>query len=94
MAGKTLKTIKSHREPPEKIVERLKKVIGSLKNNYAIYENDMARCLNELKDKYQIDSIEEAVAKIKELDMKLEKSEKELTKVTDKIATALRSYDE
>lgn len=78
---------------PEEMVNKLKRTISSLSTNLAIYDNDMKRELENLRTQYGINSIEEGIKRVEELDGILEVKNRELEEISQKISVAMRSYD-
>lgn len=91
MATKTPKR-KPTKVNPEELVNKLRKTIQGLKTNIAIYENDMQRAVQSLKDQYGIETIEEGIQMVESLDAELQEKEKDLDSIAAKIEVALRNY--
>ena len=86
MAGRSGESIES-------TVKKLRATITSLNNNLAIYENDMARIIKELKDTYGIESIEAGIEMVQNLDAEIERNEAELGEIAQKISHAMEKYN-
>jgi chaperonin cofactor prefoldin len=87
MVGKTLK-----KKDPDQAFRKLKSTLDLLNKNLAIYENDMARCMTDLKDRYGISSIEEAVAEAETVDKELEEMEEQLQTLANQVEKTLERY--
>ena len=58
-------------EQKEAVIEKSRKTVKALETNLAIYENDLKRNEESLKKLFSVDSVEEALAKVEELNGKL-----------------------
>lgn len=87
-----VKKRKKLKRNPEEVVSQFKRAIESLNTNIAIYENDITRSLQKMKDKFGITSIDEAINQIEVLDRELSMKEEELEKVIQKISVAMETY--
>lgn len=76
MAAKTRKTTKSPKgemteEQKEAVIQKARQTASALEKNLAIYENDMKRNEDNLKIQFGVDTVEEALMKVEELNQKL-----------------------
>jgi len=76
MAAKTRKTEKSPKgemteEQKEAVIQKSRQTVSSLEKNLAIYENDLKRNGESLKNLYGVASVDEALAKVEEENQKL-----------------------
>ena len=91
MVAKTPKTKKSKKlRDDEKagIIDKAKRACAALEKNIAIYENDLKRSEEALKNQFGVDDVEMALEKVEELNSKLP----ELQEERDGLIVEIKEY--
>lgn len=90
MVTKTAKTKKNKmtEEQIQAVINKGRQIISTLEKNSAIYENDLKRNEQTLKNTFGVDTVEEALKKVEELNAKLP----ELQSERDSIVVEIQEY--
>lgn len=92
MAGRGNKVLKNSQDD-KAIIERLKSDLETLNQNLAIYKNDIARAINELKSRFGVKTIQDATKAIDDLTEEIKLLETERNNIIKEVEVKMSKYN-